>query len=120
MLQIFDQNTVNETGHLLDLNEKAYPAKYEPLVRRLHKASKDAETRKKMDGEDFILNEMKMWEKSDQMKEAVIMEERRQKEETVSFLAILIRKQMAEGISLNEIALNLGVSEEKIQQLLGS
>ncbi len=56
LLSIFDQSErIDETHHILNINETDYPAKYGDLIRRLRAVILEPEIRKQMKDEDIIL-----------------------------------------------------------------
>ena len=59
ILSIFDNNKV----HTISINEKDYPKKYRPIIRRLIKATADEVILQTMDIEDEILEELEIRER---------------------------------------------------------
>ncbi len=58
LLSIFDQSEcINETHHILNINEADYPEKYRDLIRRLRSVILEPEIRKQMQDEDTVLIE---------------------------------------------------------------
>ena len=56
LLSIFDQSeSIDETHHILNINEADYPAKYGDLIRRLRSVILEPEIRKQMKDEDIVL-----------------------------------------------------------------
>lgn len=56
LLSIFDQSeSVDETHHILNINESDYPAKYGDLIRRLRSVILEPGIRKQMKDEDIVL-----------------------------------------------------------------
>jgi len=56
LLSIFDQSeSIDETHHILNINDSDYPAKYGDLIRRLRSVILEPEIRKQMKDEDIIL-----------------------------------------------------------------
>jgi hypothetical protein len=56
LLSIFDQSeSIDQTHHILNINEADYPVKYGDLIRRLRSVILEPEIRKQMKDEDIIL-----------------------------------------------------------------
>jgi chemotaxis protein histidine kinase CheA len=59
LLSVFDQSNVfNRESHILNIEDKDYPEKYRPIIRKLQKAVLDADIKKRMDLEDGLLDEL--------------------------------------------------------------
>jgi len=59
LLSVFDQsNKIENEHHILAINEKDYPVKYRPIIRKLQVAVQNAEIRKTMELEDGIIDEL--------------------------------------------------------------
>jgi hypothetical protein len=64
LLAIFDQHKhLPSDEHILEIDEKIYPAKYRSIIRRLQQAIAEPEIRKTMDGEDEILEDLQNMER---------------------------------------------------------
>jgi len=58
LLSIFDQSgCIDDTHHILNINEEGYPEKYRELIRRLQAVIMKPEIRKQMKDEDTVLIE---------------------------------------------------------------
>ena len=58
LLSIFDQSEcIDDTHHILNINEEGYPEKYRELIRRLQAVIMKPEIRKQMKDEDTVLIE---------------------------------------------------------------
>lgn len=140
ILSIFDQSSqADDKGHILVLDESAYPSSYRPLVRRLHKALQDEQLEAEMDLEDDILIEfnkrdeqlaaMRLQAEEAQLREEEARqqaeearheaEEARQREsQTLSAQHKLIRRLAALGMEVSDISADTGLSVEDILQIL--
>ncbi|KPA16253.1 hypothetical protein MHK_003540 [Candidatus Magnetomorum sp. HK-1] len=63
MLAIFDQSLIVSDDHILKIDEKNYPEKFKPIVRRLQMAIASNEIRKQMEVEDEIVEELQSLER---------------------------------------------------------
>jgi len=87
LLAIFDQHRKAEgDGHLLDVDEEAYPAEYRKVVRWLNGAVSEPEIRKTMEVEDEILAELEDMERRIAGKDKVIEEKDRALDENAKAL----------------------------------
>ena len=59
LLSVFDQDNRSNDHRILHVNEKDFPAKYRPLIRRLKKAASNVELKEKMDSETRLLDYLK-------------------------------------------------------------
>ena len=55
LLSIFDQSNRTSNIHILNVNEKDYPPKYRPIIRRLKSAASDPKVKEKMKVEDEFI-----------------------------------------------------------------
>ncbi len=73
LLAIFDQHKhLVSDDHILEIDEKSYPEKYRPLIRRLQSAILEPEIRKNMDMEDEILEDLQNMERALSRKDEII------------------------------------------------
>ena len=143
LLYVFDQSNIDDTRrHFLNIEEKAYPAQYRPVIRRLKAAMSDKKVVAQMKAEDDFLDVMKhqereleranaMAEEERQQKEAAEIreeEERRQKEEErrqkeaaeireKEAQIKLAKKMLKYGESIADIMSETGLSETEITKL---
>ncbi|HBX51395.1 MAG: hypothetical protein A2275_14735 [Bacteroidetes bacterium RIFOXYA12_FULL_35_11] len=71
LLSIFDQSNITENDHILNVNEKDFPEKYQSLIRRLQKAATVPEIRKNMDAEDEIIDAIAELERQNEQEIAI-------------------------------------------------
>jgi len=81
LLSVFDQSTVYEDTHILNIKEDDFPEKYRPVIRRLQYAISEPHVRKTMDVEDEILEELDNLERTIASKEKEIEEKDKKIEE---------------------------------------
>jgi len=72
LLSVFDQSTVYEDTHVLNVKEEDFPGKYRSVIRRLQYAIAEPDVRKTMDVEDEILEELESLERTIANKEKQI------------------------------------------------
>ena len=73
LLSLFDQRRVTPNDeHILEVDEAAYPEKYQPLVRLLHRAISNEDIRDVMDVEDEILRDFENLERHIDHQEEII------------------------------------------------
>jgi hypothetical protein len=58
LLAIFDQDTITNDNHILNIDETQYPEEYRVIIRKLIEACSNEEVRKSMQLEDEILTEI--------------------------------------------------------------
>ena len=63
LLSVFDQLNRTDDRHILNVNEKDFPEKYRPLIRRLKMAAGNREIKKQMKDEDTVLEYFRNWER---------------------------------------------------------
>jgi len=64
LLSVFGQkNFADNEHHILSVNEKDFPEKYRPIIRKLHEANQNSEIKKKMTLEDEIIDELEDMER---------------------------------------------------------
>lgn len=64
LLSVFDQSTaVDKEHHILNMNEANFPAKFHPIIRKLHQAIESQEMKQKMEMEDGIVDELEDMER---------------------------------------------------------
>jgi hypothetical protein len=79
LLGVFDQSKKIEDPHFLQIEEKNLPAKYQPIMRRLHLATKDRELLMEMLYQDAVMEE---WDEYIQMHEDEVKKLRKKVEKT--------------------------------------
>nr|VFK73649.1 MAG: PD-(D/E)XK nuclease family transposase [Candidatus Kentron sp. UNK] len=134
LLAIFDQHRKMEGGHLLDVDEKEYPAEYRKLARRLNGAVSEPAIRKTMEVEDEILAEFEEFERriagmektieeKEQMieeKEQVIEEKEQVIEENAKVIEESTKALEEKAKALNEKERELAEKDRLIAELRGS
>ncbi len=81
LLSVFDQSKITAAEHhILNVNEKDFPDKYRPIVRKLQEAIQNAEIRKKMELEDGIIDELEDLEREIEDRDQIIEEITQEKE----------------------------------------
>jgi hypothetical protein len=64
LLSVFDQSTaIDDDHHILNMEEKEFPAKFRPIIRKLHQAVQIQEIKNKMELEDGIIDELEEMER---------------------------------------------------------
>jgi hypothetical protein len=64
LLNIFNQDNADRSGRqMLNINEKAYPSKYAPIIRRLVMAAAEHELREEMEIEDDFISNLESLER---------------------------------------------------------
>ncbi len=72
LLHVFDQSTsVDPEHHILNMDEKSFPIKFRPIIRKLHQAVQSPEMKQQMEMEDGILDELE-----DMEREIVVLEQK--------------------------------------------
>ncbi len=64
LLSVFDQSNRYSSSHILNVEEEDIPEKFHPIIRRLRMAGSEKKVRDNMTGEDFILEDLKMQERT--------------------------------------------------------
>jgi vacuolar-type H+-ATPase catalytic subunit A/Vma1 len=128
--------------HEISINEKDYPDKYKPVIRKLLKAMQDEKVRETMEIEDEILEELKLKERiaekalliadaeKKEKEKALVLAKRerkeKEKERREKEIALereketkikLARKMLKYGESIEEIASETGLSIPEIKKL---
>nr|VFK09667.1 MAG: PD-(D/E)XK nuclease family transposase [Candidatus Kentron sp. LPFa] len=127
LLAIFDQHRKTEGGHLLDVDEKEYPAEYRKLARRLNGAVSEPAIRKTMEVEDEILAEFEEFErriagmeKTIEEKEQVIEESAKVIEENAKVIEESTKALEEKARALDEKERELAEKDRLIAELRGS
>ena len=123
LLSIFDQSeSIDETHHILNINETDYPVKYGDLIRRLRSVIMEPEIRKLMKDEDTILIEfedmqreiMRQRENARVAKQEA-SEAKQEASEAKQRIAIAVQKMRSKGISTEDISEITGLSKEEVE-----
>ncbi|MBN2089981.1 hypothetical protein JW964_10215 [candidate division KSB1 bacterium] len=72
LLYVFDQRNLTANQQVLEIKETDFPDKLRPLIRRLQRAIREPEIRRKMDAEDEILEELEELEREIERKEQLL------------------------------------------------
>jgi hypothetical protein len=92
LLSVFDQSQkIENEHHVLTINEKNYPEKYRPIIRKLQEAVQNAEIRKNMELEDGIIDELEDLEREIEDLEAKL--ETTEQEKALAELKKIIAEQ---------------------------
>ena len=141
LLSVFDQSTMTDSRYILDIDDSDFPEEYKDVVRRLIKAKEDPKKMREMELEDDILNELRKREQAmqkaiaraeaaeAQAKEKVEAAEEKAKNaeekaknaaaEAEANAKAEIALQLSKlGISIEQIAISTGLSEQKINKLI--
>lgn len=121
LLSLFDQSSITNDRHFLNIDESDVPKRYRPLLRRLQQAIAEPQVREVMDAEDELIEEFKDYQRIIADKEIELTRkeiEISQKEEMISRKEEVISQkeemisQKEEVISQKEVEL-----EQSRQQL---
>ena len=74
LLSIFDQSSVTEDRHVLNIADDELPKEYRPIARRLRKVLEDDKKKKAMELEDDVINEFRLKERLLEEKDKTIAE----------------------------------------------
>ncbi|MDR1141224.1 MAG: hypothetical protein LBL62_05990 [Planctomycetaceae bacterium] len=74
LLSIFDPGNSTATHHILQVDENEFPARYNPIIRRLRMASESADVQTEMEMEDDFMKELQDKERSIAEKDKTIEE----------------------------------------------
>jgi len=116
ILSIFETKKV----HRISIDEKDYPPKYKPIIRRLIKALADEEMEMKMEIEDDILEELQLRERQNEeliqrLKETE--EEKRKAEEKAKNQKIEIAKNLLDILDDETISKKTGLKIDEVKKL---
>ena len=93
LLSIFDQNSITDNQHILNIDESQFPKEYQHIIRKLREAYESKQVREEMQMEDDYLNELLM-------KDEIIAEQEKTIEENQMALA-----EKDKTLAENQIAL---------------
>ena len=116
LLAVFDQSSMTDNRHILDVDDESFPEEYREVIRRLRKVMEDPKKRREMELEDDIVNELKAMERR-----AEAAEEKAKKAEEKATKAEEKAKKAEENANIKAIqnALNAGYSIEIMQTMTG-
>ena len=137
LLSIFDQSeSIDETHHILNINEADYPTKYGDLIRRLRSVIMEPEIRKQMKDEDTILIEfedmqreiMRQRENAREAKQEASKakqeaseakqeanEAKQEANEAKQKIAIVVQKMRSKGMTTEDISEITGLGKEEVE-----
>ncbi|MEM8525188.1 MAG: hypothetical protein AAGG68_11110 [Bacteroidota bacterium] len=126
-LSIFDQSQqVDKKGHVLALNEKDYPERYQTVIRRLNKALQSPKIEEDMNVEDEVIEELNKKDREiERERKATIEAKKRAEAESQRAEAanqsnqLLIKHLHRLGQTPNDIAKLSGLSEAEVKEMLG-
>ena len=114
ILSVFDQENRTKDMHILNVKEQDFPAKFQPIIRRLKQAVEVKEVRDVMEIEDDFVKEINEYENRVNKQTHLLEEAQRQKE-------IALRNQEEERRQKEDAILLLwqnGISAERIAEQL--
>ncbi len=114
--------------HEISINEKDYPDKYKPVIRKLLKAMQDEKVRETMEIEDEILEELQLKERiaentlllakrEREEKEIALEREKEALQKELEAKLKLARKMLKYGESIEDIASETGLNKTEIKKL---
>ena len=116
LLSIFDQSeSIDETHHILNINETDYPVKYGDLIRRLRSVIMEPEIRKLMKDEDTILIEFEDMQREIMRQRENARVAKQEASEAKQRIAIAVQKMRSKGISTEDISEITGLSKEEVE-----
>ena len=132
LLAIFDQSNVTQDMHILNVKEADFPARFQPIIRRLKKATHSSEVKETMDIEDELLETL--WFYETQEREAIQKLQRAEEEaqqvreeaklvaqrEIKKTRASAIKALYSKGESPDSIASLLDMSIEEVIEIIDS
>ena len=74
LLEIFDQKNCMRNPHLMNLNDKEFPASYRHVIRRLNMATQRENVQTEMEMEDEYMEELKARERREALKDKALEE----------------------------------------------
>ena len=119
LLNVFDQDYRSpENEHLIEIDETIFPADEQLIITRLLKAGVAPDIRRAMDVEDEILSEIEARDTVIMQKDQQIEKKDQQIEQKDQMLYKTIRMLSQTGTSPKEIAINLSLPIEKVEEIL--
>jgi hypothetical protein len=123
LLSIFDQSeSIDETHHILNINETDYPAKYGDLIRRLRSVIMEPEIRKKMKDEDIILIEFEDMQREimrqrENAREAKLeaSEAKQEANDAKRKISVVVQKMRSKGMTSEDISEITGLGKEEVE-----
>ena len=116
LLSIFDQSeSIDETHHILNINETDYPVKYGDLIRRLRSVIMEPEIRKLMKDDDTILIEFEDMQREIMRQRENARVAKQEASEAKQRIAIAVQKMRSKGISTEDISEITGLSKEEVE-----
>nr|VFK06787.1 MAG: PD-(D/E)XK nuclease family transposase [Candidatus Kentron sp. LPFa]VFK33218.1 MAG: PD-(D/E)XK nuclease family transposase [Candidatus Kentron sp. LPFa] len=118
LLTLFDQRrATRDDDHILEMDDTAYPEKYQPLVRLLNRAISNEEIRDTMDAEDEILRDFENLERHIDRQDEIIEEQGKTIEEKGKALGEKDKALEEQGKALGEKDKALEELRRQLQQL---
>jgi hypothetical protein len=132
LLSIFDQSSIKESHHILNVREEDFPEKYRSIIKRLQNATAEEILRNQMELEDDFVSELADYERmvDDAQKRVEEVEkhaeeaqkradeEQKRADEAQNRVVQMIKKSFSKGMSLEEVAELAGVSVGEIQNII--
>lgn len=129
LLSTFDQSTIDESHHILNVKEDDFPEKYRPIIRRLQKAASEQTMRNKMQLEDDFISELTDYErivdetrkKLDEAEKKAEEEKRKAeeiKEQQEQLKQTMVKNCFKRGMSVGEIAELTGLTVAEVEEVL--
>ena len=121
ILSVFDQENRTKDMHILNVKEQDFPAKFQPIIRRLKQAVEVKEVRDVMEIEDDFVKEINEYENRVNKQTHLLEEAQRQKEIALRNQEIALCNQEEERRQKEEAILLLlqnGISAERIAEQL--
>jgi len=116
LLSIFDQSeSIDETHHILNINEADYPAKYGGLIRRLRSVIMEPEIRKQMKDEDTILIEFEDMQREIMRQRENAREAKQEASEAKRKITVVIQKMRSKGMTTEDISEITGLGKEEVE-----
>jgi len=121
LFDLFNQDNISNSKHILNIKEADVPEKFKPLIRRLQEAIEVKEIKNAMLAEDEIIDQLKAAEEKnlkieEKLKKAE--EEKQKAEQEKQKLAIESAKQFKSlGLNIEQIIKITGLSKEEVDNL---
>ena len=81
LLNIFDQNNITDSNHILNVNEDDFPEEYRHIIRRLKQAAENEEVAEQMIAEDELISDFQELERQISEKDEKLEEKDKQLDE---------------------------------------
>ena len=119
VLSVFDQTNAMDDKKVIRVDDQQFDGDndMEYIVRRLQSAAADPEVRYQMNAEDEFFKEIENRDTAIMERDAKLKEQSTQLKEQSEMLKNMVEGMLLKGISVKEIAMMTGLSEEKIQEL---